>query len=85
MKEIQRKRKGETFSSEKWKNEKTLKNQKMKKWTKNEKKKKNNKKKDKKNGRKKVGKKGKEGLKGHPPPEMGPKIDVSHKNCQEKS
>ena len=41
------------------------------------------KKKIKKNGRKKVGKKRKRGLKG--PPEMGPKIDFSHKNCQEKS
>ena len=41
------------------------------------------KKKDKKR-EKKVGKKGKEGSKGLPP-EMGPKIDFSHKNCQEKS
>ena len=44
------------------------------------------KKKDKKTGeKKKVGKKGKDGPKGYLPPEMGPKIDLSHKNCQEKS
>ena len=42
------------------------------------------KKKDKKLEKKKVGKKGKEGPKGLPP-EMGQKIDFSHKNCQEKS
>ena len=33
----------------------------------------------------KIGKKGKEGPKGYIPPEMGPKIDFSHENCQEKS
>ena len=42
------------------------------------------KKKDKKTGEKKVWKKEKEGPRGVPP-EMGPKIDFSHKNCQEKS
>ena len=36
--------------------------------------------------KKKVGKKGKEGPEGvYGTPEMGPKIDFSHKNCQEKS
>ena len=34
---------------------------------------------------KKVGEKRKRGPKGVLPPEMGPKIDFSHKNCQEKS
>ena len=44
------------------------------------------KRKDKKREKKKVGKKGKEGPGGyHLPPEMGPEIDFSHKNCQEKS
>ena len=42
------------------------------------------KKKNKKREKKKVGKEGKEGPKGLPP-EMGPKIDFSRKNCQEKS
>ena len=41
-------------------------------------------KKTKKTGGKKVGKKRKRGPKGVPP-EMGPKIDFSLKNCQEKS
>ena len=63
---------------------------KIKKWRnekKNEKKMKKlkRKRKDKKR-KKKVWKKVKEGPKGYPPtPEMGPKIDFSHKNCQEKS
>ena len=58
----------------------------MKKWTKNEKKWKNKKQeKRQKNGRKKkLEKKVKDGPKGLPP-EMGPKIDFSHKICQEKS
>ena len=39
-----------------------------------------------KNGRKKkVGKKEKRAQRGATTPEMGPKIDFSHKNCQEKS
>ena len=75
MKEIQIKRKEETFffgknEKRKWK---TLKNQKMKKWTKNEKKWKNEKEEKKqKTGEKKVGKKRKRGPKGVPL-EMGPK------------
>ena len=58
----------------KWRNEqKMIKNEYIK-----------SKKKDKKREKKKVGKKGKEGPKGVPP-EMGPKIDFSDNNCQEKS
>ena len=62
---------------------------KIKKWSHEQKMRKNEKKKNKqekktKNGRKKEEKKGKEGPKGLPP-EMGPKIDFSPENCQEKA
>ena len=40
--------------------------------------------KDKKTGEKKSRKKRKRGPKGVKPPEMGPKNDFSHENCQEK-
>ena len=65
------------------KNKKNSKNEEMnKKCKKNENIK--SKKKDKKREKIKVTKKRKGGPKGVPP-EMGPKIDFSHKNCQEKS
>ena len=59
----------------------------MKKWTTNEKKwKKKQEKKTKNREKKKGGKKGKEGQRGYyTTAELGPKIDFSHKNCQEKS
>ena len=81
LKEIQEKRKEDTLSSEK------IKKRKMKniKKSKNEEMNKKNEKKQQKFGEKKWEKR-KRGPKGVPlPPEMGPKIDFSHKNCQEKS
>ena len=83
LKEIQEKRKEETFSSEKkkMKNIKKSKNeeieQKMRKIK--------SKKKDKKTGEKQSWKKRKRGAqRGTYAPRVGPEIDFSHKNCQEK-
>ena len=59
----------------------------MKKWTENEKNEKiKSKTKEKKKREKKSRNKGKQrAQRGTYPPEMGPKIDFSHQNCQEKS